>query len=124
MSQTIFQLLSADLVVRNLFGISPTRVYPGIAPQNVRAPYAVYRINSEQPENYLETRPDMDNRLIEFTIYAQNYVKLEECTAAVRNVLETHCYVTSMLDLEPENEKDLFGKRIELSWWDERSSSS
>lgn len=121
MNPPIFSILNASAPVKALLGSGPLRVFPwGRAPQNVKLPYAVYGIYNANPENYLDSLPDIDNKGTQVNIYASDADSLEACFAAVRNALEPHAHMTSFATPDQDADTNLYSCRMEFDFWDGR----
>lgn len=93
----VFATLFASAPVKALLGSSPLRVYPfGEAPQDVAKPYAVYQTIVGTPENYLETRSDMDGFTVQIDIYGSTMTSTRNAASAIRAALEAVAYVTNL----------------------------
>ena len=80
-------------------GKEPLRFYLfGLAPQGVKYPYAVWRIISGSPENYLGDVPDCDSVTTQIDVYAspdQGAAVARSVATAIRESIQDSCYVTS-----------------------------
>lgn len=85
----IYAVCSADTGVTALLG-SPPRLYPfGEAPQGVATPYAVWRVVTGSPENYLAGRPDIDGWTIQVDVYdAGSGTNVINVAKAIRDAVE------------------------------------
>lgn len=91
-----FATLKVAAGVTAIFGANPVRIYPqGEAPQGVALPYATQQLVGGQPENYLESRSDMDNARVQFDVYAVDAKAARAGAAAIRAALEGIGYVVS-----------------------------
>lgn len=91
-----FAALKANSSVTAIFGSTPCRIYPhGEAPQGVTLPYATQQLVGGQPENYLESRSDIDSARIQFDVYAATASGARAGAAAIRAALEGIGYVVS-----------------------------
>lgn len=122
MNPQLFPLLNADSNVRLLMYSTPElRVYPwGRAPINVKKPYAVYTVFNGNPENYLDSAPDIDNKGTQINVYADNADSLEKCYNAIRNVLEKYGHMTNFSTPALDADTDLYSATLEFDFWDER----
>ncbi len=121
MNPKIFEILSAESDVTDLFGTNPVRIFPaGRAPQNSQKPYAVYGVFNGNPENYLDTVPDIDNKGTQINIYAQSYAILEDCFVAIRDSLEPHAHMISYSTPDVDADTNLYSARMEFDFWEAR----
>lgn len=95
MNPQLFPTLAANGAVTALIGSNPVRCYPfGLAPENVAKPYAVWRIVSGRPENYLGTTPDIDTFTTQIDIYAESLASARNVATAMRNAIEPVAHIT------------------------------
>lgn len=121
MNPAIFPILKDNATVKLLLGSNPVRFYPwNRAPQNVTKPYAVYSVYNAIPENYLNGRPDIDNKGTQINIYAQTAKSLQDCFVAIRDALEPYGHMTNFSTPDLDSDTDLFSCRMEFDFWDER----
>jgi hypothetical protein len=121
MNPDLFPILNANAATKAVLGASPLRVYPwGRAPQNVVKPYAVYSVYNANPENYLDTVPDIDNKGTQINIYAATADSLKSAYTVVRNALEPYAHMTSFATPDLDADTDLYSCRMEFDFWDGR----
>lgn len=121
MYSPVFTLLNASPQVKLILGNSPLRVYPsGRAPQNSVKPYAVYSVYNANPENYLDSVPDIDNKGTQINIYAETADSCKKAFDVIRDTLEPHAHMTNFSTDDVDAETDLFSARLEFDFWDER----
>lgn len=121
MTSKVFPILNADSAVKALLGSKPLRVYPwGQAPQNVQHPYATYGVFSAQPENTMDTEPQIDNQGTQIDIWAHTAKSCDECFVAIRNALESSGHMINFQMSVRDNETQLFTSRMEFDFWTAR----
>lgn len=121
MNPYLFPPLKASTAVKDLLGYDPLRVYPwGRAPENVVKPYAVYGVYNANPENYLGTKPDIDNKGTQIDLYGETAASVNDVFVAVRDVLEVDNYMTSFSTPDLDEDTNLYHARMEFDFWDER----
>jgi hypothetical protein len=118
MNPNIFPILNANNAVKAALG-NPLRVYPwGRAPKNVKYPYAVYTVYNALPENYLDSRPDIDNKGTQLDIYADNGNDLKTCFDAIRLALEGVAHMTNYSTPVQDADTNLYSCRMEFDFWE------
>lgn len=118
MNPNIFQLLKADSAVTALLGTSPLRVFPfSEAPQNSLKPYVTYGIYNANPENYIDTIPDIDQLSTQIDIWGDTSKSCEQCFNAIRSALEVHGHMTNYSALSRDTETKLFRVTMEFDFW-------
>lgn len=91
----IFTACQASAGVRAIFGSSPMRVYMfGMAPQDVKKPYAVWQVIGGSPENYLAGRPDTERHALQIDVYADSASVARSALSAIEHAIELDCYIT------------------------------
>lgn len=121
----IFEAIDVP-VVRALLkaGTGPVRFYLfGMAPQNVIKPYAVWRMSSGSPENYLGDRPDIDSFTLQVDVFAsptQGAKVCREVAAALRDAIEPHAHITSWLGESIDPETQNYRLTFLVDWWTNR----
>lgn len=118
----IFPLINASSAVKALIGSNPVRFYQwGKAPQNVTKPYAVWRIASGDPENFINERPKTDNFTVQVDIYESpsnknGTEKVRSIAAAIRDAIEEDCYITSWLGESRDPDTQNFHFAFQCDW--------
>lgn len=121
MNPQLFEILSNDAAVTDLLGTNPVRIFPwGRAPQKVEKPYAVYSVYNANPENYLDSVPDIYNKGTQINVYANSSKSLEDCFIAIRDSLEPSAHMTSYTTPDQDSETNLFSCRMEFDFWEAR----
>lgn len=121
MNPDLFPILMASSAVTALLGTTPLKVYPwGRAPQNVQVPYAVYGVYNGNPENYLDTIPDIDNKGTQVDIYDDDPLRCEQIATAIRDAVEPFAHMTSFSTPDRESETDYYSCRLEFDFWENR----
>lgn len=117
----VFEILNSSNAVKALLGSNHLRVYPwGRAPQNPRKPYVVYNMYNAVPENYINNRPDIDNKGTQINIYSDDTAKLESCYIAVRDALEGVAHMTSFQTVDRDEDTDLYSVIMDFDFWENR----
>ena len=92
----LFALASADASVTALLGTDPVRFWPfAEARQDESRPYAVWQVTYGAPDNLLGEVPRMDRHGVLVDAYATTATVARDIAEALRNALETSCYVVS-----------------------------
>lgn len=118
----IFQLCSANPEVQSIFGSSPCKIYKfGSAPQKgtqfYSLPYAVWRVITGTPENYLDKAPDIDNPLIQVDIYAATSSEAIDGANVIRDVIEKVAHITSWNGDDRDPETLNYNVSFDVSWF-------
>lgn len=121
MNPDLFPILDASVDVKLRFGANPLRIYPwDRAPENPRKPYAVYGVYNANPENYLDSVPDIDNKGTQIQIYADTGDSCEKCYKAIRDTLEPHAHMLSFSTPSLDTNTNLYVARMEFDFWESR----
>lgn len=101
-------------------GSNPLRFYLfGMAPQGVQYPYAVWRLVSGAPENYLADRPDIDGSSVQVDVYAspsQGASVARQVAQALAYAIEGHAYVTSWLGESIDPDTKNYTSSFQADW--------
>lgn len=125
MRPPIFELVNVTAVQALLrSGGGPLRFYAfGEAPQDVRAPYAVWQLIFGSPENYLGGRPDIDNFTVQVDVYGKDAESTRNVQTALRDALELSAHITSWrpeaID-SPDLNTRLYRAGFDVDFWTER----
>ena len=89
----VFSVCSADADVQSHLGAGPCRVFlfgyaEGVNGGPPQKPYAVWRIVSGEPENYLDKAPDADTWTLQFDVFGDTAYTSREAAKALRNAIE------------------------------------
>ena len=121
MNPPVFPILNVSIAVKALLGNNPLRVYPfGEAPESVAKPYATYSVFNGIPENYLNTKSDMDNLGTQIDIWAETAASCSECFNAIRSALETEGHLTSFSGSERDDQTRLYHARMDFDFFKNR----
>lgn len=91
----IFKAVASSPAATAVLGAAPVRFYPfGEAPQDVVHPYAVWRVISGSPENYLAGRPDIDGFGLQVDVYGSDANSVVDAARAVRDAVELRAHIT------------------------------
>lgn len=105
-------------------GAGPLRFYMfGMAPQGVAYPYAVWRLVTGTPENYMGQRPDIDSITVQVDVFAtpaQGPAKAREVAQAISYAIEGHAHVTSWLGESIDPDTKNYTSRFQADWYVER----
>lgn len=111
----IFALLKAAPAVTAIVGVNPTKVFRhGAAPQGTVAPYVVWSVISDVPENNLSDLPPVDRVTVQVDCYHTTDQGVVDLATAVRNALELHGHMTGMPINQRETDTKLY--RIALQF--------
>ena len=92
----------------------------GMAPQGVAYPYAVWRIVTGTPENYLNEAPDIDSVTVQIDVFAspsQGPDKARQIAAAIAAAIEDHAHVTSWLGESVDPDTKNYVSRFQADWF-------
>ena len=109
--------LRASEAVTALLGSAPLRVYEDIAPDNTPLPYAVWQVVSGTPENYLDSRANLDHVSFQIVVYDTQPKRAQETRAVIRAVLEKYCYITNIHPSGYERDTKLFSRGFDANWY-------
>lgn len=102
-------------------GTGPLRFYMfGIAQQKVIYPYAVWRLVSGLPENYLADRPDIDSLSAQVDVYAdaqQGPTVTRAIAAALRDAIEGHAYITAWRGESVDPDTQSWNTSFDTEWF-------
>ena len=92
----IFPILKANATVTDLLESNGIlRAYSfGLAPENPQPPYVTWQIVGGDPYNNLDVAPSCDRVDVQIDVYATDDDVVSDVAKAVRNAIETECYVT------------------------------
>ena len=101
-------------------GNGPLRFYLfGEAPQGVAYPYAVWRIITGTPENYLGDRTDADSTITQVDVYAspsQGPTVARGVAEAIRSAVESVAHVTSLRGESRDPETQSWTSGFDVTW--------
>lgn len=101
-------------------GKDPLRFYLfGKAPQGVKYPYAVWRMASGTPENYLADRPDADSFATQIDVYSapsQGPDVARSVAVALRDAIEGHAYITSWFGDNQDPDTKSYTTSFQADW--------
>lgn len=90
----IFKAVAADAGATAVLGTAPVRLFPwGEAPQGVAKPYAVWRVITGSPENYLAGRPDIDGFTLQVDVYGATGSSVKDAAKAIRDAIELKAHI-------------------------------
>lgn len=116
----IFEAVVANAAVRAQLGANPTRFYQfGMAPQTVKAPYAVWRRVGGFPDLFLGEVPDTDFFTLQIDVFSNPTLGAQAARNAalpLRDALEPVCNITQWLgeDTDPQTGNPVFS--FQLDW--------
>lgn len=107
-----------------LSALISTRLYPGIAPQDVTLPAVVYQRVSSVPESLLTADTNVTRDRFQFTVLASSYESLVNVGVQVKaafqrwqgteaSVIIEDSYLTGDVDLY-QDDTEIFGKAIDF----------
>lgn len=114
----IYTVCKADAGVTAQLGSPEPRLYAfGEAPQDDALPYAVWRIPTGAPENYINQVPDIDNWTVQVDVYAARGSQAIDAAEALRDAIEPHAHIVrwGAQDTDPDT-----GNRhisFDVSWF-------
>lgn len=84
LGENLFSKLSSDSAVTALVGAGVAcRIYPGIAPHAVTAPYVVWAVVSTSPDTTLDGPSESGVSLVQLSCVAANYTGVRNLAAAI-----------------------------------------
>jgi hypothetical protein len=105
-------------------GGGPLRFYMfGLAPENVVYPYAVWRLISSTPENYLACDADIDDTLVQIDAYAsesQGPTVVRDVVGALRSAIEGYAHITSMRGESRDPDTRAWRSGFDVNWFADR----
>jgi hypothetical protein len=113
----IFQLLKAAPAVTAILGATPKVFRHGAAPQGTVAPYVVWSVINDDPENSLSEAPGSDRQTLQIDCYHTTDGGIEQLAEAVRNALEPHAHLTGMPIDQQEPDTRLFRIALQFDYW-------
>jgi hypothetical protein len=105
----IYQTISSSPEASSLLGGLNLRVYSfgETQDQDVAKPYVVWQNIAGEPENYLGSRPEVQNFQIQVDIYGDSASQVRSVASAILEPIESQAYVTrwggESRDLETQN---------------------
>ena len=114
----IFTLCELSTACQSLLGDSTRlRVFPfGLAPQNGDRPYAVWQVISGVPNNHLGDIPQSDIMVITVECYAKTIDTARQVAAAIRDAIQTECYITAWRGDNFDDDTGLFVVSFDAEW--------
>jgi len=121
----VFGYATASPTVTGLLGTAPTRFWPfDIAPAPTQAgyglPYSTHQLVYGSPENSLSCPAGTDLVGIQVDAYAKTVTQARTVTEALRDALEPHGYVVSLLGEEWEQATGLYRSGFTVEFWQDR----
>lgn len=118
----IFQTLKASSAVKAIVGTNPPRIYRhGDAPQDTERPFVTWFVVSGVPENNLSSLPTNDVYTVQIDCWHQTDSGVELLATAVRDAMESVCYMTAVVVNMREPETRLFRVGIQFDFVTNRS---
>lgn len=115
----IFSVISVDpAAAAALGGSGIIRFFPaGEAPENVVRPYATWQVIGGLPENYIGTRPDVDQYTVQIDIWADTLASVRDASGAVRGAIELVAHIIGYRSESKEEETDLYRVSFDVDWF-------
>jgi len=116
---TVAQLLAAADAVKALVGTNPIRIFQwGRAPANVAAPYILWSVVGDSPENTLDG-PAMDNLRVQIDCYAATGAVCDQLARAARAAVELdgENVMISLNRADQDETTNLFRDSRDYSLW-------
>lgn len=116
----IFAVCAASPAVRALLGEGDGTVKLflfGLAPQNVKTPYAVWQTIGGLPENYITNVPDIDSFSVQVDVYASSAAEAREVAAALRDAIEPHAHVVGWRGDSRDPETKNYRYSFDVNWF-------
>ena len=113
----IFPVCAANAAVTALIGTSPVRLYPfGEHDDSVVYPYVVWQNIDGSPPIYLDTVPDFDEYKLQVDIYGNTASEAAAVALALRNVIQTHAYITRWGSQGRDPETKSYRYSFDVDW--------
>lgn len=109
LGESLFAALTADAAVAALV---EARVFPNKAPQDAAAPFVVYQLISEVPENILRGGSSLSSSRLQVDSYGVTYLEAHAVAAAVAAVFEA--FSSPSLSAWRLSTRDLFDDEAQL----------
>lgn len=104
----VYQVFKAAAPVTAILGANPKVFRHGQAPQGTVAPYSVWQVVGDEPEDNLSAAPSNDRITLQVDCYATTDGGVEQLAEAVRNAMETVSTLTGIVVDEKEPATGLF----------------
>lgn len=124
MYPALFEIVVANTTVKEVFGESPTKVYPIEAPPGTQYPYATFRTLFGTPENNLGHVPDIDNWAVQVDVYDTSIEGLRYSAGVLRDALEQNAHITAWNGEERDFITKAFKYSFTIEFWENRDLSS
>lgn len=122
MTPKIFELVAADEACKSSFGENPIRFFPfGLAPQDVKTPYAVWQSIGGKAGDVMSCIPDFDSFIIQVDVYADNLKDVEKSAKVLRSVFEKKSYIYRYGQQSVDFESKRFRISFDISFIQHRS---
>lgn len=116
-----FETVSANAAVQASLGTSPCRFYLfNEAPENATKPYAVWALTTGEPENYLESVPDIDVMTIQVEVFGSSPSQCRAAAEDIRNAFEPVAYMISFGSESQEPDTNDYSYTMVFDWWVQR----
>jgi hypothetical protein len=113
----IFALLKAAPAVTNIVGANPTKVYHRRAPQGTAAPYVVWFVVNDTPENNLSDPPPTDRVTLQVDAFTVANGNVDALADAVRDAIEPLAHMTGRPIDQREDDTNLDRIGMQFDWW-------
>ena len=114
----VFQVLKDSPAVMAFVGGQPPRIFrAGSAPQDVDRPYITWQLVTGVPENNLSDPPPVDRQSVQVDCWHQLDKQIDAMATAVRDAVEPHAHMTSVLLHEREPETRLYRIAMQFDFW-------
>lgn len=105
----IYELLkAAGAPITSILGANPKVYAHGVAPQGMAAPYVVWSVINDAPENNLSDLPPMDRVTVQVDCYSPTDDGIRALAPAIRDALEPHGHMTGM----PINQREIESPKL------------
>lgn len=114
----IFAVCKQDATVKSLLeddGVLRLFMF-GLAPQDVKKPYAVWQVVSGSPENYLHCRPTWEQHALQIDVYADSATEARTISAAIEKAIELDCYITGYNAESRDPETKNYRSGFDVNW--------
>ena len=114
----IFAVCNSDAVVTSYLreGNILRLFMAGIAPQNVKKPYAVWQTTSGSPFNHISGSPNTESHMLQIDVYALSMKEAKNVANAIEKAIEPYCYVTNYNMDEQEEDTKLWRSSFDVEW--------
>jgi hypothetical protein len=113
----IYTRLTTDSNITSFVG---AKVFPDIAPQDVKYPFIVYTIISSTPVDFKDGQSNLEEIDIQLDVYSDNYDTCQSLTNSIRNNLDRFTGTVSDVEVQTISYKgsdsNIYNPNINVYW--------